>query len=73
MKKFTVVYNNVYYLNGRKNKHIIVDWIEGKDMYDAMHNHYQQLFDEGIEAEDVICFEGELDYKIPEEVSEVAA
>ena len=39
----------------------------------ALHNHYQQLLDEGTEAEDVICFEGELNYVTPEEVSEVAA
>jgi len=73
MKKFTVVYNNVYYLNDSKYKHILVDWVEGKDMHDALHNHYQQLLDDGTEAEDVICFEGELNYVTPEEVSEAAA
>lgn len=73
MKKFTVVYNNVYYLKDIKHKHMIVDWVKGKDMYDAMQNHHQSLYDEGIEAEDVICFEGELGYKTPEEVSGVAA
>ena len=73
MKKYTVVYNNVYYVDGIKYKHMIVSWIEAKDMHDAMHHHYQQLLDEGMEAEDVICFEGALDFKTPEEVSEVAA
>ena len=73
MKKFTVVYNNVYYSKGIKNKHLIVARIEGKDMHDAMHNHYQDLFNEFAEVEDVICFEGELSYKTPEELSEVAA
>jgi hypothetical protein len=73
MKKFTIVYNNVYYLGGIKNKHMIVEWVDGKDMHDAMYNHYQSLYDEGVEVEDVICFEGELNYKTPEEIREVAA
>jgi hypothetical protein len=73
MKKFTVVYNNVYYLKGIKNKHMIVEWVEGKDMHDAMHTHYQSILDEGMEVEDVIYFEGELNYDTPEEDSEVAA
>jgi len=73
MKKYTVVYNNVYYVDDIKYKHMIVSWIEGKDMHDAMHYHYQQLLDDDMEAEDVICFEGELNYVTPEEVSEEAA
>ena len=73
MKKYTVVYNNVYYIKGVQTKHMIVEWVEGEDMHDAMHTHYQLLLDEGMEVEDVICFEGELKYVTPEEVSEVAA
>ena len=73
MKKYTVVYNNVYYIKGVQTKHMIVEWVEGEDMHDAMHTHYQSLLDEGMEVEDVICFEGELKYVTPEEVSEVAA
>lgn len=73
MKKFTVVYNNVYYSRGVQHKHMIVEWVEGEDIDDAMYNHYQSLFDEGMEVEDVIYFEGELNYKTPEEIREVAA
>jgi hypothetical protein len=73
MKKFTVVYNNIYYSRGVQYKHMIVEWVEGEDMNDAMHTHYQSLLDEGMEVEDVIYFEGELNYKTPEEDIEVAA
>ena len=73
MKKFTVVYNNVYYVNDSKYKHMIVDWVEGEDMNDAMHTHYQSILDEGMEVENVIYFEGELNCVTPEEVIEAAA
>lgn len=68
MKKFTVVYNNVYYSKGIKIKHMIVEWIEGKDM----HTHYQSILDENMEVEDVIYFKGWHDYDSPEEDIEVA-
>ena len=73
MKKFTVVYNNVYYSQGVKIKHMIVEWVEGEDMHNAMHTHYQSILDEGMEVEDIIYFKGWHDYDSPEEDIEVAA
>ena len=73
MKKFTGVQNNIYYLKGVQTKHMIVEWVEGEDMHDAMHTHYQSLLDEGMEVDDVIYFEGELNYNSPQEDMEVAA
>lgn len=73
MKKFTIVYNDVVHDSKREYKFMMVEWIEGEDMLDAAHKHWQSILDENREVEDVIIFEGELNYTTTDELSEIAA
>ena len=63
MKKYTIVNNVVYQDDNIKGKYMMVEYIEGEDMRDAMYRHWQKVWDEGYEVEDVIIFEGEHSFK----------
>ena len=39
MKKYTIVANISYEVNNVKHIEMNVHWDEGKNMYDALHNH----------------------------------
>ena len=63
MKIYTIVFNVVYEDNNIKHKYMQVQWVEGKDMRDAMYRHWEMMFDENTEVDDVIIFEGEHSFK----------
>jgi len=63
MKKYTIVANISYEVNNVKHIEMNVHWVEGKNMHDALHNHWQQMIDSYYEVEDAVIFEGEHSYK----------
>lgn len=72
MKKFTFVYNSVWYDKDVEHKDIVVDKVEGYDLKDAAYRHWQMTLDEGIKVDDIIFFEGDLPYKVLDDVRNAA-